>query len=207
MSTSGSFKHSIGERVKCGKELFVTGESRVVRQLRGVAAKLSGDVELQKDLLQEMFIHLVHVEAELPGHTPSWYIKSCEFHARNYLKHGRSVDSLKRARNLVPLGQTYEDGAGEVFCVVDAVDPLDAFAEIMTNDIIRLAVPHLSDTQQEILFLLLKGMGVREIARELGITHPAVIKHRRKIARLMSSFMDEQVTILCDSKYATAAAT
>ncbi len=72
----------------------MTGESRIVRQLRGVAAKLSADTELQKDLLQEMFIHLVRIEAELPGHTPSWYIKSCEFHARNYLKHGRSVDSL-----------------------------------------------------------------------------------------------------------------
>ena len=181
----------------------MTGESRVVQQLRGVAGKLTGDVELQKDLLQEMFIHLVRVEVDLPGHTPSWYIKSCEFHARNYLKHGRSVDSLKRARNLVPLRQNYEDAEGHVFCVVDAVDPLDAFAEVTTNDIIRLVVPHLSETQQEILFLLLKGLGVREIARELGVTHPAVIKHRRKIARLMSTFMDEQVTILSEQKHST----
>jgi len=183
----------------------VTGENRVVRQLRGVAAKLTGDVELQKDLLQEMFIHLVRVEVELPGHTPSWYIKSCEFHARNCLKHGRSVDSLKRARNLVPLGQTDNDADEHVFCMVDAIDPLDAFAELMTNDVVRLVAPHLSEAQQKTLFLLLKGMGVREIARELGITHPAVIKHRRKIAQLMSSFMNEQATVFSEQTHRTAA--
>jgi len=174
--------------------------------LRGVAAKLTGDAELQKDLLQEMFVHLVRVEVELPGHTPSWYIKSCEFQARNYLKLGRSVDSLKRACNLVRLGQSHDDTDGYVFCVVDAVDPLDGFAEVMINDIVRMVVPHLSEAQQEILFLLLKGMGVREIARELGITHPAVIKHRRKIARLMSSFMDERATILSEPKHSMSAA-
>jgi len=171
----------------------VTGESRVVRQLRGVAGKLTTDVELQKDLLQEMFIHLVRVEAELPGHTSSWYIKSCEFQARNYLKHGRSVDSLKRTRNLISLAQTSEDADGHVLCVIDAVDPLDAFGEVMANDIIELVVPQLSETQREILYLLMKGLGVREIAREIGVSHPAVIKHRRKIARLVHLFLDERI--------------
>jgi hypothetical protein len=30
----------------------------------------------------------------------------------------------------------------------------------------------------------MKGCGIREAARELGITHPAVIKHRKKITRI-----------------------
>jgi RNA polymerase sigma factor (sigma-70 family) len=182
----------------------VTGESRVVRQLRGIAAKLTGDFELQKDLLQEMFIHLVRVETEQSGHTPSWYIKSCEFHARNFLKHGRSVDSLKRARNLIPLGQTYEDTDGHVFCVIEAVDPLDAFGEVMTNDVVELVVPQLTDTQREILYLLMKGLGVRQVARELGVSHPSVIKHRRKIGRLVSSFLDEVGTNLSVAGVAVA---
>lgn len=184
----------------------MTGESRVVRQLRGVASKLTWDCELQKDLLQEMFIHLVRVEAEQPGHTPSWYIKSCEFHARNYLKHGRSVDSLKRSRNLISLGQTYEDADGHVFCVIEAVDPIDAFAEVMANDIVELVVPQLNETQREVLYLLMKGMGVREIGREMGVSHPAVIKHRRKIARLISSFLDEAGTNLAAPSAACIAA-
>jgi RNA polymerase sigma factor (sigma-70 family) len=167
------------------------GENRVVRQLRGVAAKLTSDFELQKDLLQEMFVHLLRVEAEQPGHTPSWYIKSCEFQARNYLKHGRSVDSLKRSHNLIPLGQPCEEADDHYFCFFEAADPLDAFGELMTDDLIELVVPRLTDIQRRILSLLLKGLGVREIARELGVTHPAVIKQRRRIANLVANFLDE----------------
>ena len=172
----------------------MTGENRVVQQLRGVAAKLTSNVELQKDLLQEMFIHLVRVESELPGHTPSWYIKSCEFHARNYLKHGRSVDSPKRAKNLVSLGQLTEDSDGHVFCLTEAVDPLDSLGEVMARDIIDLVSPQLNDTQRQILTLLLKGMGVREIARQLRMTHPAVIKHRKKIAGVGRRVFEEWAT-------------
>jgi DNA-directed RNA polymerase specialized sigma24 family protein len=169
----------------------VTGENRTLKQLRGVAAKLSSDFELQKDLLQEMFIHLVRVQVDLPGRTPSWYIKSCEFHARNYLKHGRSVDSHKRARNVVPLGQVSDDAGGKVLFLLDPVDPLDLHSELVTQDIVDLIMPQLTDTQQRIFFFLIRGLGVREIARELRITHPAVIKHRKKIARVAIELLQE----------------
>ena len=56
--------------------------------------------------------------------------------------------------------------------------------ERITNEVVNRILPHLSDMQQEILFLLMKGCGVRETGREVGITHPAVIKHRRKIVRI-----------------------
>ena len=52
--------------------------------------------------MQEMFVHLVQVQTAEAGQTLSWYLKSCEFHARNYLKLGRSIDSLKRAHSGVP---------------------------------------------------------------------------------------------------------
>lgn len=178
------------------ERVLVTGENRVIQQLRGVAAKLTWDCELQKDLLQEMFVHLVRTEVELPGHTPSWYIKSCEFHARNYLRHGRSIDSLKRSKNLVPFGFSNEEADGHSFCIGDAVDPVDVLGEVMTRDILELVVSHLSEMQQKILLLLVAGMGVREIARELGVSHPAVIKHRRKIARVANHFVHEAGTNL-----------
>ena len=63
--------------------------------------------------------------------------------------------------------------------------------EIITNDIVNLIIPRLSETQQQILFLLLKGCGVRETGREIGITHPAVIKHRKKIARIAREFLQD----------------
>jgi DNA-directed RNA polymerase specialized sigma24 family protein len=157
-------------------------ENHVVKQLRGVASKLSSNHELQKDMMQEMLEHLNRIQYLRPRRTNSWYIKSCEFHVRNHLKVGRSIDSLKRAGNGVPLhplgdGRLMEEG-------VQPVDPCDLQAEVITNDIIALLVLQLTETQKEILVLLMKGLGVRETARELGVSHPAVLKHRKKIARI-----------------------
>jgi DNA-directed RNA polymerase specialized sigma24 family protein len=152
---------------------------------------LTGDFELQKDLLQEMFIHLVRVQGELPNRTLSWYIKSCEFHARNYLKHGRSIDSHKRARNSVPIGQSSDEPDGRFLFAVDTVDPLDAHSEMITKDLVDLIMRQLSDVQQQILFLLAHGFGVRETARELRMSHPAVLKHRKKIAVVARELLKE----------------
>jgi len=146
---------------------------------------------MQKDLLQEMFIHLIQAETKLPNRTLSWYIKSCEFHARNYLKHGRSIDSIKRARNSVPLGQMDDDPHRDTYWPLDTMDPVDLHSELFTQDIVDLVMLNLTDMQQQIFSLLMKGFRVREIARELHITHPAVIKHRKRIARIASEFLED----------------
>jgi len=189
---SGKASSSVGEG-------YVIAENRIVKRLRGVAGKLTSDPELQKDLMQEMFIHLLRVQVECPKRTLSWYIKSCEFQARNWLKHGRSVDSLKRARSLVSLGQDSEDdGCNRERCV-DAADPVDLEGELITQDIVNLIVPQLTETQQHILFLLMKGFRVREIAREMSISHPAVIKHRKRIARIAHEFLTESSRLPCSA--------
>lgn len=168
-------------------------ENKIVRQLRGIASKLTADAELQKDLMQEMFLHLVEVETTEAGQTLSWYLKSCEFHARNYLKLGRSIDSLKRARNGVPYDEApSEDGEqGGNGSHRAQAGQIEIQGEIITNDIVNLIIPRLSEIQQQILFLLLKGCGVRETGREIGITHPAVIKHRKKIARIARELLQD----------------
>lgn len=172
------------------------GDGKIVGNLRAVACKLTRDQELQKDLMQEMFVHLVQVRTRTPNQTESWYIKSCEFHARNVMKLGRSIDSLKRARNGVPLTHTLSDSGNDHESSVTAVDPVDLEGELMTKDIVNLLLPHLSNTQKEILFLLMKGFGVRETGRRLGISHPAVIKHRRKIARIARDLLDESMSVV-----------
>src|SRR5271169_5303087 len=85
--------------------VFTMIENQIVRQLHGIAGKLTADPDLQKNLMQEMFVHLVRIQTAEAGQPLSWYLKSCEFHARNYLKVGGNGESLTRARNGVP----YED--------------------------------------------------------------------------------------------------
>ena len=140
-------------------------------------------------------MHYVRVQTAEPGQSSSWYLKSCEFHARNRLKQGRSIDSPKRARNGVPYDEAPPDHddkhRSEGKLNSQPVSQIEVQGEMISNDIVGLILPHLSDRQQDVLFLLMKGCGVREAARELGITHPAVIKHRKKIARIARELLQE----------------
>lgn len=168
----------------------MTEHPQIITTLRGIAARLTSDIELQKDLTQEMFLHFVQVEEGLPGQTPTWYFQSCRFCARNILRRGRSIDSLKRRNYRVPLGPVDDDDEWGVSCHEPA-DPLDLRSKVIARDIIALLVPQLTDAQQRILFLLIHGFGVREIARQLQVSHPAVIKHRRQIAKVATSLLTD----------------
>jgi len=169
-------------------------ENQIVRQLHGIAGKLTADPDLQKNLMQEMFVHLVRIQTAEAGQPLSWYLKSCEFHARNRLKVGPGIDLVKRNGN----GGPHEDvpaingePRGNRVGYSPAAVTIEIQGERITNDIVNRIVPRLSDMQQQILFLLMRGCGVRETGREVGITHPAVIKHRRKIARVAHELLQE----------------
>jgi DNA-directed RNA polymerase specialized sigma24 family protein len=164
-------------------------ENVIVKQLQGIAARLTDDSELQKDLMQEMFVHLVRVQTAEPGQTLSWYLKSCEFHARRCLRLRGGIDLPERSGDETLPGADKHRGNGAH--TPAKVDQIVIQGEVITSDTLDLILPQLSDMQQRVLFLLMKGCGVREAARELGVTHPAVIKHRKKIARLARELLQE----------------
>ena len=139
--------------------------------------------------MQEMFVHLVRIQTAEAGQPLSWYLKSCEFHARSFLKVGPGVDLVKRKGN----GALHEEVPAAVNGATHALTDvaIEIQGERITHDVVNRIVPRLSDMQQQILFLLMKGCGVRETGREVGITHPAVIKHRKKIARVAHEFLQE----------------
>jgi DNA-directed RNA polymerase specialized sigma24 family protein len=170
-------------------------ENQIVKQLQGIALRLTGDPDQQRDLMQEMFVHLIRIQTAEPGQALSWYLKSCEFRARNYLKPGPGVDAPRRAGNgllgdEVSAGGGMSPGNGTRFSA-EPVGPIEIQGELITSDVLNLILPLLSDMRQRVLFLLMRGCGVREAARELGITHPAVIKHRKKIARIARELLQE----------------
>jgi DNA-directed RNA polymerase specialized sigma24 family protein len=163
-------------------------ENVIVKQLQGIAGKLTADPDLQKDLMQEMFVHLVRIQTAGADQPLSWCLKSCEFHARNYLTPGSTMDLPPPAANGVPADKHRVNGA---LTFSPLVSPIEIQGELITNDVVNLMLPLLSDRQQQVLFLLIKGCGVRQAARELGVTHPAVIKHRKKIASIAHKFLQE----------------
>src|ERR1043166_264220 len=161
-------------------------DGRVARILRGVASRLAGDPEVQKELWQEMVLHLIRLQVDAPGQTRSWYIQGCKFRARNYLKLGCSIDSPKRAQGAVAGTHDFD----EVLDDLHHAHALDFRSQLMANDLAEQIRVRLSDVQQQILDLLMQGHGVREAARELGMSHTAVVKHRQKIACVADALTD-----------------
>jgi RNA polymerase sigma factor (sigma-70 family) len=148
---------------------------KIIRSITHCAA-------LQDDLLQEAMIHLWLMETRRPDQTKSWYLQSCKYHLLHYLSAGRSIDSSKR-RN----GQLAETEIARWFEESEQVDADAAvFAAVCARDLIALLGKHLAGPERAVLNCLAEGLGAREIGRQLGISHSMAIKHRRKIAALLT---------------------
>src|SRR5579862_208167 len=130
-------------------------ENLLVKQLHEIALKLTHDLDVQKELMQEMFVHLVRVQTAQPGEALTWYLKSCEFHARHHLNPALVSDDER------PVAGAHSSSP--------SVGQIEIEGKLITDDVAKLILPHLSDKQQQVLFLLMKGCGVREAGRELGI--------------------------------------
>ena len=148
--------------------------------LSKIVYRLSSDASVRDDLMQEALVHLWLLEERRPGQRQSWYLQSCKFHLQNFLVAGRSVDSPKRRAGKV----AYSDEGGETLLAA-AVDVDNAvFGQVSAKDILSLLCGRLTPFEQSILNHLAEGMGAREIAERMDVTHPTVIKYRRKIASL-----------------------
>lgn len=151
----------------------------ILEQLGRIVVRLTSNSALREDLMQEALIHLWQVQEQSPGQTKNWYLQNCRFHLLHYLALGRSVDSPKRrAAQVHPIEEEE-----------DAENWLDRFEgantvvqDVSARDILESLAKSLSVREMSILQWLAEGQGTREIAKRLGISHPMVIKYRRKIA-------------------------
>ena len=132
-------------------------EETTLERLRQVATKLTDDPTWQMELYSAMHAFLCQMRVTEPGLKTIWYVKGCEQHGRSYLKQLQGPGTA-------PLRDEE---------LIARVEP-------------QSVLPHLSPRQQEVFDHLRTGHGVRETARLLGISHPAVIKLRRKIVRAIA---------------------
>ena len=152
-------------------------------QLTRLAQSICSQRALCDDLLQEALIHLWITEARHAGQTSSWYLQSCKFHLLHYLSSGRSIDSLKRRDGqlrieseapLESLEQEWHEPGESVLSLVCA------------SELMALLSSQLLPNEKAVLDCLADGLGPREIGRRLNISHTMVIKHRCKIASLLT---------------------
>lgn len=131
--------------------------------------------------MQEALIHLWLLEEQRPGQTHSWYLQGCKFHLQHYLTAGRSIDSGKRRAGRVSLPEIAEDQC-DLFGQAETEGSIVGL--IHAREIIFLLSQRLTPQEKSILNCLADGLGAREIAVRLKVTHPTIIKYRRKIAKL-----------------------
>ena len=153
----------------------------ILEQLGRIVVRLTSNLTLRDDLMQEALIHLWKVQELNPGQTKNWYLQNCRFHLLHYLALGRSVDSPKRRASQVHPSDQDES-------LDDWLDRFEGdnsvLQHVSARDILASLGKCLSAREMSILQWLAEGLGTREIAKRLGISHPMVIKHRRKIAAL-----------------------
>src|SRR5437870_827713 len=144
--------------------------------------RITPNIALRQDLLQEALIHLWLTETRRPGQTRSWYLQSSKFHLLHYLASGRSVDSTKRGRG----HSRYDEDCVQPEEFPQLVEPGDSvLSQVIAWDIISLLSPHHSPCELAVLDGLADGLGVREIGRRLEMSHTMVLKHRSRIASLL----------------------
>jgi DNA-binding NarL/FixJ family response regulator len=162
------------------------------KALRGIAQKLTRDENLRLDLLQVMQLNYLEKSVEKPGQTQSWYVKSCEYRARNFLAYGRSLDSLKRSNMQKNTSSTkvcdrFEYGVWEI-----TEDPRDIYGEMVCAELVAKLEEYLDKKHRVVLSLLCKDFGVRDIGRYTGVSHVTVIKRRKHIMKLTRQLLKEK---------------
>lgn len=159
-------------------------DSAVRERLDRMVRRLTSNTALRADLHQEALICLWQTQIQKPAQSSNWHLRNCRFHLLHYLSLGRSVDSPKRrACQVHPSGQEEED-------LMDQFEGSNiVLQEVSASDILALLSRVLSPREKRIVHWLVEGLGTREIARQLNISHPMVVKHRRKIAALAAKLM------------------
>jgi DNA-directed RNA polymerase specialized sigma24 family protein len=133
------------------------------------------------DLMQEALLHMWRQETECPGESPQWYLQSCRFHLQNFLRQGRSVDSLKRLRSQV----VHRDQPVDGLDTFEREDPNGSlWDEVNVNDYMAQLSQWLTPQEKDTLRCLMDGLTARETARRLNVSHTLVNRHRSRIASL-----------------------
>jgi DNA-directed RNA polymerase specialized sigma24 family protein len=156
-------------------------ESGVRESLLRVIRRMTADVTLQDDLLQEALIHWWLMQNQRPGQTRSWYLQSVKFHLLHHLSAGRSIDSAKRRS-----GQFHAEDPADANGYDEEEDPgAGVVASVSVRDLLAQLFRRLVPQERTILQYLAEGWGAREIGRKLKMSHTMVLKHRRRIASVL----------------------
>lgn len=133
----------------------------------------------EEDLAEDALLHWCQERERQPGATPAYYLQSCRFFLLNRLRGGRSLDSLRHRHGRCPVapdGETSAPDLPDQFVTPSTVQVTIAREEL------GLLASRLGPVENRVLRALLAGCSLREVARDLHVSHTTVCKVRRQIA-------------------------
>ena len=161
-------------------------------KLRVITIKLDGkrasfcDYE---DLYQEAVLHLwnQYRNRALEDKTRSYILQSCYFYLKNYIrKTYRNIDCQTVSIQYMDVERNikFED----LICPEERRQLFNCIeAGVLEDDVKAL----LDDRENKVMSLGLRGFTVREIGKELGISHVMVLKIKKRIASKCEVFKKE----------------
>ena len=152
----------------------------VQQKLQAIANRLGRRLGVEEDLYQEMVFHLWQLEADKPDQEVSWYLKGCMYHARNYLRGGKSVDSHSKDHLRAESLESIE--LAEPVAVVN-----HDYESRMAAEILHKLSGQVSELRGRIIRLMSGGKTVAEVADEMSISHQAVSGHLKAIKAKVST--------------------
>jgi DNA-directed RNA polymerase specialized sigma24 family protein len=160
----------------------------VQQRIWAIVARLKSDAAYHEweDLRQEGLVHIWRMEQERPGQTVSWYLQNVQFHLRDLLKSGRSLDCAKRWSGRVEWAVDSHKADGAMDAASALTDGRDPVCEICVHDLTQQMRDRLNGLDAAVLELSLGELTTWEIARRLGISLGTVFKRRRAIASVAS---------------------
>ncbi len=149
--------------------------------LRLLVIRMEENFHTREDLLQEALVHFWSRERQYPSQPIGWYLQDVRFYLHHLITSGHSVDSAKRRRAQAAFGDNC-DGWEEWVDTLESDQ--DIMSEVNAHDIFTLVVDRLNPIDQSILGGMNQGLGARDIAKMLHVSHVFVVRHRRGIARV-----------------------
>ena len=151
----------------------------VEKLLHAAVYEVRTETCLHDDLYQEACLHFCHLERKLPGQELRSYLKRCRHYLKNFLRHGRSLDSPKRSHLRTQLDDEFDDECPQAEWLSSDGQIFSSVSAHNLRDQLLRRLPSLSD--RAILGFLDEGLSRQEIAGKLHTSCQAVSNGLKRI--------------------------
>ena len=164
--------------------------NRIRYQLKGIIRKLNIKHQYidSDDLYQEVLLYLWQQKenGKLKNKNDSYILQGCYYHLKNYIRKSIKFKDVKvnhgHSYHILEEGNKKLNKDSQLYYQSADYKTLDEY--LFCNEFNQ----KLSIREKVLLNLRMKGLTIREIGRELGISHTMVSKMRRKMVEKYQSY-------------------